>query len=289
MSDIKNLEDFSQIEIIHKLKNVTFIGEVHPEKSDDYQIYQLAKCLREQYKSCLFSCFKTEILIEDYNISTNMQNNLTNLPNLINSENHFSFIANYLAKNNCNVTKCDYRKSFPFYLSIINKNINDIADIVSNVSKIIEHIEKREFPLMIIQRIKDMNSSMNYFNLENNAPLIRIIRSIINKNINGKSYRVVLTRSFNELKSALIVFTGLPDSMQINAEMWNDLKRAFEKFCDTFPLFFSFIIEWVFLFYMEKYKRSNIVVYAGSQHIKSLIESLENKEKKHKLYKHLDI
>jgi hypothetical protein len=82
MSDEKNLEDFSQIEIIHKLKNITFIGEVHPEKSDDYQIYQLAKSLREQYKSCLFSCFKTEILIEDYNVPTNIQQNLTNLPNL---------------------------------------------------------------------------------------------------------------------------------------------------------------------------------------------------------------
>jgi hypothetical protein len=227
----------------------------------------------------MFSCFKTEILIEDFNIKSDL--NYFN-----NEDSHLSFIANYLAKNNCNVTKCDYRKSFSFYLSIINKNIKDIVNIIENVSKLLEHIEKKEFPLMIIHRVKQMSNTMDHFSLKNDAPLIRIIRSIINKNINGKSYKRLLIQSFNELRSSLIIFQGLKNT--IDVEIWNIFKKAFEQFCDTFPLFFSFILDWVFLYHIEKYRNSNIVVYAGSEHIKSLLNTLRIKEKQHKLMKHMD-
>jgi len=269
---------FKHIEIVEKLDKITFIGEKH-DKLNEYDSYLFAKHLRTLYKSCMFSCFKTEILIEDFNIKSDL--NYFN-----NQESHLSFIANYLAKNNCNVTKCDYRKSFSFYLSIENKNIKDIVNIIENVSKLLEHIEKKEFPLMIIHRVKQMNNAMDCFPLKNEAPLIRIIRSIINKNINGKSYKRLLIQSFNELRSSLIIFQGLKKT--IDVEIWNIFKKAFEQFCDTFPLFFSFILDWVFLYYIEKYRNSNVVVYAGSEHIKSLLNTLRIKEKQHKLMKHMD-
>jgi len=273
-----DLNTFKHIEIVEKLDKITFIGEKH-NKLNEYDSYLFAKHLRTLYKSCMFSCFKTEVLIEDFNIKSDL--------NHFNSEDsHLSFIANYLAKNNCNVTKCDYRKSFSFYLSIINKNIKDIVNIIENVSKLLEHIEKNEFPFMIIHRVKLMSNAMNHFSLKNYAPLIRIIREIINKNINGKSYKRLLIQSFNELRSALIIFQGLKNT--IDVDIWNIFKEAFEQFCDTFPLFFSFILDWVFLYYIEKYNNSNIVVYAGSDHIKSLLNTLRIKEKQHKLMKHMD-
>jgi len=283
------LQHFPQIEINDKINNITFIGEEHSTKFNEHDYYLLAKFLRTQYKSCIFSCFKTEILIEDFNISSAKNNE----NHLFTKQNHLSYIADYLTKNNCNVTKCDYRKSFPFYMSIIKKNIKDIVEILQNVSTLIEHIEKKDFPLMLIHRIKQMNNAMDYFSLQNNNHLIRIIRSIINKNINGKSYKFLITQYYNELKSALIVFQKLDNDnrTKINntdIEMWNNLKHSFDNFCDAFPLFFSFILDWVFLFYIEKYKRSNIVIYAGSQHIKSLLETLKIKEKQHKLTKHMD-
>jgi len=273
-----DFKHFNHIEIVEKLDKITFIGEIH-EKLNEYDSYLFAKHLRTLYKSCMFSCFKTEILIEDFNIKSDL--NYFN-----NEDSHLSFIANYLAKNNCNVTKCDYRKSFSFYLSIINKNIKDIVNIIENVSKLLEHIEKKEFPLMIIHRVKQMSHAMDHFSLKNEAPLIRIIRSNINKNINGKSYKRLLIQSFNELRSSLIIFQGLKNT--IDVEIWNIFKKAFEQFCDTFPLFFSFILDWVFLYYIEKYRNSNIVVYAGSEHIKSLLNTLRIKEKQHKLMKHMD-
>jgi hypothetical protein len=280
ISSIIDLNNFNHIELVEKLDKITFIGEKH-NKLNEYDSYLFAKHLRTLYKSCMFSCFKTEILIEDYNIKSD-------LTPFNREETHLTFIANYLAKNHCNVTKCDYRKSFPFYLSIVNKNIKDIVDIIENVSKLIEHIDKKEFPLMMIHRIKQMNNAMDHFSLKNEAPLIRIIRTIINRNINGKPYKRLLIQSFNELRSALIIFQGIKNTKEVDVEIWNILKKAFEQFCDTFSLFFSFILDWVFLYYIEKYKNSNIVVYAGTEHIKSLLNTLRIKENQHKLMKHLD-
>lgn len=270
MTDIiDNIKTFPQIETVYKINNITLIGEYHCNETHE-KYYELANYLRSQYKSCFLSLYKTEILIEDYNYNEN---------------NNLNYLANYLSKNNCNVTKCDYRKKFPFYLSIIKKDIKNIIEIIEKCNNLFKYIDKKEYPIILIHNIKLMENSMDFISLKNDDYLVKIIKTNLNKNINGKSYKQLLIHSFNNLKNSLVTFRNIKNP---NLDLWDKLKNSFEIFCETFILFFSFILDWVFLYHIENHKNSNVVIYAGSEHINHIYNVLIKKNKQHKLMKHME-
>ena len=270
-----DLKLFSQIKHVQKINNITLIGDQYNSNID---YYDLANYLRCQYKSCLLSPCKTEIFIQSHEAHKDYNSCQV-------EDNGLSYVSKYLAKNNCNVTKCDYRFRFSFYKSIEDKDIKNIIEIVNCCNKILEHIDKRDFPLMLIHRLKLMENSLQAIALKNEEPLIKLIRQKLNENMNDKPFKRVLMNSFSALKSNLLSFQIIK---QADLELWNSLKTSFETFCENFKHFFSFVLHWCFLYHIEKYDTSNIVIIANVEHIKMLKSVLVQSTKRHKLLKHMD-
>jgi hypothetical protein len=196
MSEMNELYLFSQIKHVQKINNITLIGDQHNSNID---YYDLANYLRCQYKSCLLSPCKTEIFIQSHEAHKNYNSCQV-------EDNGLSYVSKYLAKNNCNITNCDYRFRFSFYQSIEDKDIKNIIEIVNYSNKILEHIDKKDFPLMVIHRLKLMENSLQSIALKNEEPLIKLIRQKLNQNINDKPFKRLLINSFSALKSNLLSF-----------------------------------------------------------------------------------
>jgi hypothetical protein len=274
MSELNDLYLFSQIKHVQKINNITLIGD---EYNSNIDYYDFANYLRCQYKSCLLSPYKTEIFIQSYEAQKDNSFQI--------EDNGLSYVSKYLGKNNCNVTKCDYRFRFSFYKSIDDKNIKNIIEIINCCNKILEYIDKKDFPLILIHRLKLMETSLQAISLKNEEPLIKLIKQNLNKNKNDKSFKRVLINSFHSLKLNLLSFQIVK---QADLELWYSLKTSFENFCDNFKDFFSFVLYWCFLYNIEKFNNSNIVIIANVEHIKMLKSVLTQSTKSHKLLKHMD-
>lgn len=242
IQDLKNKKNINSIFHMKKeYKNIILIGEIHPDitdinYNDQYLFFNEFIIKFVNDNNCNVS-----LLLEDYS------------HNIKDSPKGFGVISKVSHIHNINITKCDERLNIPVIKLISNHSIKD-DQIIEDMLRTIELITTEDNTF--INFIKD---SLSNYNL--NSKQLDCIYKIHNNNM------LLYKEKYNN-----VFYETLEDLLDSDK---NNFKSNIEDFELVSKLYFSIILDWVMLYYIENNSTEIIFCYAGDHHITNLYSSLE--------------
>lgn len=195
------------------------------------------------------------------------------------------YIADFLYRNNLNVISCIMMDEHSFFT-----NPQVIASEVDMLKKLLEHIDKHEYPYLLINYMK--NSFVSEFGCMSvpEADLIRMIQSVLNYSTSNEltlAKKISLAKSkFFKSYTRFLRCEEIETKKIIYDEFIQELfkiKNLLKSFCKIFTL-------WKMMHYLHQNPKK-IIIFQGSteltQQVLQLLKFRRNTSKPLSMFNHL--
>ena len=235
LTKINNITTVSHLEKHNR--HVLLIGEIHSKENQSDQYKEVSKFINKLVE---YNNIEIDLLLEE--CVSNEENNLT-----------FGMVEKYCKNNqNINVIRCDERPNVPLIVCLSRKELYEIEEVLDNMIRLLDIFTKNQdaFVKYIL-----VLSIMQKYPLSNNH--ISLIRNIHFKNL--KIYKDKFKNIFQEAFREIM-----------NEDNKQKMGTHMDEFLVISQLFFSIILDWVMLYYLQRDTNKLKICYAGDIHIQNL-------------------